>query len=233
MTTKACGPIPYAARTGSHTTVKRHSFLAILLAVMLTAGACAAAHGGGLIYTDPEDRFLLELPPGWNLYSLDELTTLGALPFNSSFQGLDLPTLAAVAFDASPLRDVANLGVALTEANYPLGAASVRTVSEEARDFVSRVLLTQSVVPYRAAPNYQELTKEDFSFGDGYDGVRVLVAYTGETGAQVAVVYLIAVTDPEDRRLYSIAAGCSRSCFVENQDEIVRVVDSWLVNTRG
>jgi len=41
------------------------------------------------------------------------------------------------------------------------------------------------------------------------------------------------VTNPSDDRIYSIVAGCSRQCYIDNQEQIERVVDSWLVNKRA
>ena len=121
----------------------------------------------------------------------------------------------------------------VAEADYPIGAASVRQIGDLERDFLSRSMLTQSVVPYATMPNPEEITKEDFSFGNGFDGVRALVSFESATGNDLGVAYMISVSDPDDRRIYSIAAGCNRDCFIANQDTITKVVDSWLVNKKG
>ena len=196
--------------------------------------ACGSAAGGGdsRTYTDPDDLALLAVPSDWNLYEYPELTAVDPLPFTGDRDGLDFPAVTSTGFDGSPVRDVGNLSADLAVADYPIGSMSVRTIGPDERDFVSRFLLTQSVVPYRSYPQPQEITKEDFSFGQGYDGVRVLVAFGGADGSGTGVAYLISVTDPADERLYSVVAGCSRECFIENQDTIEDVVDSWLINTR-
>ncbi len=59
------------------------------------------------------------------------------------------------------------------------------------------------------------------------------MSYVDESGAEVGIAYLISVTDPADNRMYSIVAGCSRDCYIANQAEIERVVDSWLVNKKA
>jgi hypothetical protein len=46
-------------------------------------------------------------------------------------------------------------------------------------------------------------------------------------------VHLISVTDPEVTTLYQVAIGCSLECFQAYVPEIIEIVDSWLVNTRG
>ncbi len=213
--------------------------LALLIGIFgLVVAACGgAATGNGTVrYVDPSSQTLIDIPGSWHLYDLSQLTAspgLDDLPFVEPVQGLEFPLQSLVAFDGAPFEDTSNLSVAIPDASYPIGAAAVRSIGDTERDFVSRFTLTQAVVPYRSLPNSQEITKEDFSFGNGYDGVRVLVAFGDETGQKVGVAYLISVTDPADQRMFSVAAGCSRDCFIAHQTEIEQVVDSWLVNTRG
>lgn len=202
-----------------------------LLALALSG--CGGATEGTTTYTDPSKRALFSIPADWHLYEPSDLGDLQSAPFVETYNGLSFPVETAAAFDGSPERNVENLAIDLVDASFPLGLASVRTVGEAERDFISRAALTQSVVPYLELGEASELTKEDFSFGDGYEGVRVLVAFTDDGGRTVGVAYLISVTDPADEHLFSIVAGCSRQCFIDHQADIEEVVDSWLVNTRG
>jgi hypothetical protein len=110
---------------------------------------------------------------------------------------------------------------------------SVRQVGEVEKDLLSRAMLTQSVLPYYALSNSEEIIKEDFSFGNGFDGVRVLVAFQDEAATGQGVAYLISVSNEDDTRIYSMIAGCNRECFVAQQETIEKVVDSWLVNKRA
>ena len=197
-----------------------------------------SACGGGadpdrVTYTDPGNQSLFSMPSDWNLYELAELSGMAQVPFVRPVDSIQLPAISTVVFYAAPVKDVGALSDDLAAADYPVGAATIRSIGSDERDFVSRHLLTQSVLPYRSLGNAQELTKEDFSFGDGFDGVRVLVAYQDEATDDVGVAYLISVTDAEDRLMYSIIAGCSQDCFVTNQTTIEELVDSWLVNTRA
>lgn len=205
--------------------------LAAFLGLMMLA-ACSSGSSDAIRYKDPQDRTLFQVPSSWHLYGYDEVSGLATLPFDSAVQGLDFPTVSSVGFDAAPVRDPANLDLDLLQTDFPVGAASIRTVGDAERDFLSRYTLTQSVVPYRSFSNPQEITKEDFSFGRGYDGVRVLASWTDDSGQEIAVAYLISVTDPGQQRLFTMVAGCSLQCFRDNQNTIEGVVDSWLVNTR-
>lgn len=199
----------------------------------LVLAACGSGASDIVSYTDPDKLSLVNLPTEWNTYEISELNALEDVPFAEPYAGFEYPALFSMAFDGAPARDVANVSNALASVDYPIGAMSVRTVGELERQYLNRVALSQSVLPYSEFLDPQEHLREDFTFGDGYDGVRILVSYADETGADVGIAYLISVTDPADNRMYSIVAGCSRDCYIANQAQIERVVDSWLVNKRA
>jgi hypothetical protein len=199
----------------------------------LAVAGCSGAGADVRTITDDQSLTRFDLPNGWHSYELSELSTLDQLPFDVPYQGFSFPAITSVGFDGAPVEDVTQLTTGLAEADYPIGAASVRQVGDVERDFLSRAMLTQSVLPYRTLPNPEEIQKEDFTFGAGFDGLRVLVSFESESGSDLGVAYLISVSDPEDSRIYSIVAGCNRQCFIANQDTITKVVDSWLVNKKG
>jgi hypothetical protein len=200
---------------------------------MVMLAACGGADSGVITMTDPERLGRFDLPESWNVYQLSELSDLEDLPFDESVQGHSFPPLSSIGFDGGPVRDVSNLTTSLPEAEYPIGAMSVRQVGEVEKDLLSRAMLSQSVLPYYGLANSQEITKEDFSFGAGFDGVRVLVAFQNEEATDQGVAYLISVSNSDDTRIYSMIAGCNRECFLANQETIEKVVDSWLVNKRA
>jgi hypothetical protein len=195
--------------------------------------ACAGSDEGVVTFTDDERLSRFELPETWHTYELAELSELEDIPFDEQVQGFSFPPISSVGFDGGPVRDVANLEANLAEADYPIGSMSVREVGEVEKDLLSRAMLTQSVLPYYGLTNSEEITKEDFSFGNGFDGVRVLVAFQNEEATGQGVAYLISVSNEDDTRIYSMIAGCNRECFIANQDTIEGVVDSWLVNKRA
>lgn len=211
----------------------RRRLMIALGPLALVLAACGSGTTDIVSYTDPDKLSLVNLPTEWNTYEISELAALEDVPFAEPYAGFEYPALFSMAFDGAPARDVANVSNALASVDYPIGAMSVRTVGELERQYLNRVALSQSVLPYSEFLDPQEHLREDFTFGDGYDGVRILVSYADETGTDVGIAYLISVTDPADNRMYSIVAGCSRDCYIANQVEIERVVDSWLVNKRA
>lgn len=210
-----------------------HHLRTIAASLFLLLAACAGADSGLVTFTDEDRLTKFEVPEAWHIYELTELSSLEDLPFDEQVQGFSFPAISSVGFDGGPVRDVTNLTSALPEADYPIGAMSVRQVGEMERDLLSRAMLTQSVLPYYQLANSQEITKEDFSFGEGFDGVRVLVAYQNEAATGQGVAYLISVSNDDDTRIYSMIAGCNRECFIANQETIEKVVDSWLINKRA
>jgi hypothetical protein len=209
----------------------------LILLSALVAAMVSACGGAGVqstvSYTDPGNLSLVELPQAWHTYELDELDSLDDVPFDEPYGGFDYPAVVSTAFDGAPTRDLGNISVPLVEATYPIGSVLVRTVGDIEKQFLNRAALSQTILPYYQFLDATEHVREDFSFGDGFDGVRVLVSYADETGAEVGVAYLISVTNPDDNRMYSIVAGCSRQCYIDNQTQIEQVVDSWLVNKRA
>ena len=137
-----------------------------------------------MTHTDDQRLGRFQIPEEWHTYELSELSALEDMPFDESVQGFTFPPVSGLAFDGDPVRDVQHLSTELPEAEYPIGAMSVRQIGEAEKDFLSRAVLTQSVLPYYNLANSQELTKEDFSFGGGFDGVRVLVSFEDEAGAE-------------------------------------------------
>jgi len=209
----------------------RSRILAASLVLLLAA--CSDADAGVMTFTDEERLTKFDIPESWHVYELSELSALEDLPFDEQVQGFSFPAISSVGFDGGPVRDVANLTTELPAADFPIGAMSVRQVGEVEKDLLSRAMLTQSVLPYYGLSNSEEITKEDFSFGNGFDGVRVLVAFQDEAATGQGVAYLITVSNEDDTRIYSMIAGCNRECFVANQETIEKVVDSWLVNKRA
>jgi len=201
--------------------------------LLFLLAACSNAGSGVVTFTDEERLSRFDIPESWNVYELTELSSLEDLPFDEQVQGFSFPAITSVGFDGGPVRDVSNLAANLPEADYPIGSMSVRQVGEVEKDLLSRAMLTQSVLPYYGLANSEEISKEDFSFGEGFDGVRVLVAFQDEAATGQGVAYMISVSNEDDTRIYSMIAGCNRECFIANQETIEGVVDSWLVNKRA
>ncbi len=210
----------------------RRGLVVLLVLLGVLASACVSSSSDVIKYRDPDDHSLFEIPNDWHLYERSELGEVGGVPFAANFSGIVIPVEGGVAFDGAPAASPDNLAIPFSLSPYPIGSTTVRAITDEARDFISRSLLTQLVVPYDANEVVRELVNNDFDFGKNYEGVEVVVVYNDEATESDAGVYLISVTDPTVTRMYSMAVGCSLDCFNLHQDEIAKVMESWLVNTR-
>lgn len=206
--------------------------LLLVVAMSMVAGACGSSSADENVYKDPDDRSLFEIPDDWNLYDAGELSQLDQVPLAPQFSNALLPIVSTVGFDGAPGRNITNLDGSVALSEYPVGAQVIRSIGEVERDQLSRALLADAVIPLQQLENVQDIVKEDYSFGDGYEGVRRFVGFTPGNGATAqGAVYFVTVTNDDDTLLYSMAAGCSVTCFQQYQSEIQEVVDSWLVNT--
>lgn len=203
----------------------------VLLGLGLLAAACGGA-ADSIEYKDPADRALFKIPNDWHLYDSDELAGLGQVPFVAPIGASPLSILSQVAFDGAPGRDISNLNISGAAAGYPVGAYSVRSVGFEDRVALSRQSLAETILSPVTFTYGQDLLSEDFDFGQNYEGIRRFVPFTEAATADQGIVYFVSVTNPDDSRVYSMAAGCSNACWEIHGDEIVKVVDSWLVNTK-
>lgn len=206
------------------------SIAGTLAAFALIVAACGGGSADSTEFKDPEERALFEIPNGWHLYEADELAQVPAVPFvNAS----EFPLVTQVGFDGGPGRAVTNLSAdSLAAVDYPVGAYTVRAVGTEERDSLSRAALQDLVISDNAYQLGQVILSEDFDFGRDYEGIRRWIPYVDQTTAQTGLVYFISVTDPADTTVYTMAAGCSAVCWEQYRDDIIGVVDSWIVNTR-
>ena len=199
-------------------------------AFVLIAAACGGSGDGGSIkFQDPDDRAVFEVPDDWHLYSADELAAVSFIPFAN--EGL-FPIVAQIGFDGGPGRATTNLTESIAAVGYPVGTYTVRSIGTEARDVVSRGLLQDLVISDNAYQFGQVLLSEDFDFGKDFEGIRRWIPFVDQTTAQTGLVYFMSVTDPADPTVFTMAAGCSDVCWEQYAEEIIGVVDSWIVNTR-
>jgi hypothetical protein len=209
-------------------------FRRLLLALTATflVGACGSGSDSGVQQVrDSAQEMYFEVPEEWAVFLSDDLAGLTDTPFVSQDAALSLPVFSRVVFHAAG-PDAGLPAANTSDLDYPVGAAVVRTIPASMRDQISRYWLAELVIPYHSQPVAQEELKEDVTVGDGFDGVKVLVLYNDAATESDAAAFLISVTDPEVEFMYSIAIGCSLACFNEHVQDIVDIVDSWLVNTR-
>jgi len=202
----------------------------MFLAFAILVGACGGSAGDSVEFKDAEDRALFEVPRDWHIYEADELAQVPFVPFVNPGQ---YPIVTQVGFDGGAGRAVANLSTeSIAAVDFPVGAFSVRAVGTEARDGLSREAMQDLVISDNTFQFGQMLLSEDFDFGRDYEGIRRWIPYIDQTTSQTGLVYFISVTDPNDTTVYTMAAGCSAVCWEQYRDDIIGVVDSWIVNTR-
>lgn len=205
--------------------------VALVLAATAIAAACSGSSGQESTPIRDDSRALFfELPSGWTVVPESEVAALGMTPFVAQ-TSFTLPVVSRVVFHG-PGFVFGDAALDTSLFGSPVGSAVVRTIPEGSRDFISRYLLAELVVPYHSEPIATEHFKQDIELADGYEGVQLLISYA-ETEEQVpAAVLFTVVTDPDDERMYSIAVGCSAECFNTHGEAITAIIDSWLVNTR-
>lgn len=205
--------------------------MAVLLATIAVVSACSdgSSQGSTPIRDDARELFF-ELPSGWTVVPESEVAALGRTPFVAQ-TNFTLPVVSRVVFHGPGFA----FGDAVQDTSLfgsPVGSAVVRTIPEGSRDFISRYLLAELVVPYHSQPIATEHFKQDIVLADGYEGVQLLISYAETEEQEPAAVLFTVVTDPDDERMYSIAVGCSAECFNTFGEAIASIIDSWLVNTR-
>jgi hypothetical protein len=211
--------------------MRRTVVLLAVFAAAATLAACGASTEGLQSVRDSDRLMFFEIPSEWTVFEGGDLEGVAATPFVAQAADFSLPVVSRVVFQGAS-RDAGYPASSISQIEYPVGSAVVRTISTSQRDLMSRYWLAELVLPYHAQPVAQEVLKEDVSIGQDFDGVQLIVAYTDGDTESDAVVALVSITDPEVERLFSIAVGCSIDCFSAHQETIIDVIDSWLVNTR-
>jgi len=202
-------------------------------ALGILVAACSGAAPRTQSITDAGQLTRIDLPADWQYYSNEALTDIASTPFVIQAPGLEMPVMSRLVFDAAPISTTDNLITPISLADFPVGSSVVRRISPDVRDQISRYLLAEVVAPYHEASEQLGLAKSDIDLENDFQGVQVTVVYR-EPGTDLNVgVHLISVTDPEVTTLYQVAIGCSLECFQAYVPEIIEVVDTWLVNTRG
>ena len=207
---------------------RRVSLVAILVIAAFVVSGCSDSNGRQGI-RDADRSMFVEVPSDWTVYDGARLTEDLGTPFVTQQADFVMPVLSRVVFGQSA--DTSQL-VAPSAATLPVGSATVRSISTAQRDLLSRLLISQAVVPYQRYPASQVFLNQDVEVADNYDGIQVIVAYNDPATGTDAAVSFVSVTDPTDTKLYTIAVGCTLECFGEYQSTINEIVDSWLVTTR-
>lgn len=202
--------------------------VAIVALVGLLGSACSDAGGNQKLLDDDRSMFV-EVPGGWTVFEADTLTDGIGTPYVAQDPDFTLPVLSRIVF--SEAADTSQITTP-SAANVPVGSATVRSITTAQKEQLSRLRMSQSVVPYSDYPASQVFLNEDIELAEDFNGIQMIVAYNDPSTGTDAAVSFVSVTDPAVTKLFTIAVGCTLDCFGENQATINEIVDSWLVNTR-
>ena len=142
------------------------------------------------------------------------------------------PLSCSAAISVSRLSSEASAVASLASVSASDFRLALRSVSSEERNRISRDSLEVVVLPPTFTIDESTKTEYDEDFGNDYEGIVRNLLFSDEETQQSGVVYFKSVLNPDDSRIYDIAVGCSVECWEEFGEEMVEVVDSWLINTR-
>jgi len=222
-----------------------------LIIAFAAAMACLAAACTPSEYSFESNKKLgvyLKVPKTWRevpqdaLFPLYEQNTKQGSP--EAFQILK-QVVWEKAWDSSPTPAVGHF--VLGSADAPVVRVMVRTLVEEERKLVSTEFVSNLAVGSYGTdlenfkelvrnPGTSELVSADFVplrddqiKKDGFFGVRQLFEARNDTDQSLYAVAFIGMVDVERTRLYTITMHCNRRCFVANQKQFDKVLDSFTV----
>jgi len=222
-----------------------------MLAALVTALACLAAGCTSSQYAFASNKKLgvyLKVPKTWQeipqdaLFPLYEQNTKQGSP--EAFQILK-QIVWEKAWDSSPEPAINHF--VLGSADAPVVRVMVRTlVEEESKAMSAEYLANMAVGSYTAdAEGFKELLRnpgtselvsanflplEDEQLKqDGFFGVRQVFEARNVTDDSLYAIAFIGLVDVERTRLYTLTMHCNRRCFVANEAQFSKVLDSFTV----
>ena len=205
----------------------------LCLAVAAGALLLASCAGTGFRYVkSSETNTYFKVPQEWRLFEEDEIFEHGGSRISPQQQEAAKRGQWIVAFDADPEPSLSHL--LESTATNPSGFAKVRVLSDRERETYSLSSLRNSVYPIDTLEDQGQevevLSSEDVVTDGGLRGIRIV--YNLEQDERFLTVNQTSLVDPSTRLLYVFAIGCEANCYVQNEEVIEEVVDSWTVKER-
>ncbi len=223
-----------------------------MLAALVTVLACLAAGCTSSQYAFESNKKLgvyLKVPKTWTEVSQDALFPLyeegEKQGSREAYEYLKEQIDWEKGWDSSPKPDLNHFTVGKAEA--PVVRVMVRTLAEqEARtvsfDGVANLALasyTERLEGFRELlrnPGTSELVNSDFVplqnlqlMQDGFFGVRQLFEARNPDDSSLYAIAFIGLVNVERTRLYTLTMHCNRRCYVANQTQFTKVLDSFTV----
>jgi hypothetical protein len=204
--------------------------IALLLALAVGAGLAGCQRSGYQYIKSDETGTLFKVPHDWTLFSEDEM--LGLASLDASPQQLERirGSQWAVGFDSAPQASLEN---ALNRTGaFPAGYSQVRVLTPQQRDKFSIASLRNEVMridELATLENWvEEIQTDDVVLEGGFRGIQQVYTIRNADGG-FSTFRQISVVDPTTSVVFLFVIGCESNCFVENQEVIGEVSDSWTV----
>ena len=195
------------------------------LAIILLSASCS---GSGYQYVkDSSSTAFFKLPTSWKLYDEDQILDSDLVQLSPQSQQSVAQALWMVAFDANGQPSLTHV---LSAAAEPSGFAQVRPIGSEERDTFSLATIRNALFNVDGtadAAGAELLASSDVVLPGGYRGLHI--QYNVPQGTDYLTIDQIGVVDPQTSTLYLFAIGCEARCYLDHQDAIDQIAESWTV----
>jgi hypothetical protein len=203
----------------------RHALASLSLLVLV-----ASCSGSGYQYVkDSTSTAFFKLPTSWALFDEDQILSSDLVSLSPQSQQSVAQALWMVAFDANGTPSLTH--VLSPGAQQPAGFAQVRPLGSQERDTFSLSTIRNALFNVDgtsgASSGVEVISTSDVVLNGGFHGLRV--EYNVPEGTDYLTVNQIGVVDPQTSTLYLFAIGCEAHCYLDNQDAIDQIANSWTV----
>jgi hypothetical protein len=201
--------------------------VSLSLAVLVTS--CA---GSGYQYVkDSSSTAFFKLPTTWALYDEDQILDSDMVTLSPQSQQSVAQALWMVAFDANGSPSLSH--VLSSGSEQPAGFAQVRPLGAEERDTFALSTIRNALFDVDGTSDssgtsgVELLSTSDVVLDGGFHGLHL--EFNVPDGSDYLTVNQIGVVDPDTSTLYLFAIGCEAHCYLDHQDAIEQIAESWTV----
>ena len=178
---------------------------------------------------DSTSTAFFKLPTSWALFDEDQILSSDLVSLSPQSQQSVAQALWMVAFDANGAPSLTH--VLSPGAQQPAGFAQVRPLGSQERDTFSLSTIRNALFNVDGTSGtgsgVEVISTSDVVLTGGFHGLRV--EYNVPEGTDYLTIDQIGVVDPQTSTLYLFAIGCEAHCYIDNQDAIDQIANSWTV----
>ncbi len=197
------------------------------LSFVVLAASCS---GSGYQYVkDSTSTAFFKLPTSWALFNEDQILSSDLVSLSPQSQQSVAQALWMVAFDGNGTPSLTH--VLSAGSQQPAGFAQVRPLGSQERDTFSLSTIRNALFNVDGtsgtSSGVELISTSDVVLSGGFHGLRV--EYNVPEGTDYLTIDQIGVVDPQTSTLYLFAIGCEAHCYLDNQDAIDQIANSWTV----